>query len=225
MESVLNTFYLVNSRVLTYQCTSPILHLYPLLQFSALACPSYDPSDRMADQPFTFLFFCCLAYSALTQFLQEKSAQLADTPQFAWPRLLSPTNWPAQHNQTSPEWESWHTFLMCKKLSHFPIQKPFFCTILPVPDYLSPPSGLAGPQLCAHRMLTPTHFRKVKFSTISQLTTHVPLSNHMQKPQGDCVPLSLAHNSPPARLESLMTDPYHKNYSASRYQLFQHAMS
>ena len=106
----------------------------------------------------------------------------------------------------------------------FQSKNPFFCTILPVPDYLSPPSGLAGPQLCAHRMLTPTHFRKVKFSTISQLTTHVPLSNHMQKPQGDCVPLSLAHNSPPARLESLMTDPYHKNYSASRYQLFQHAM-
>ena len=100
MESVLNTFYLANSRVLTYQCTSPILHLYPLLQFSALACPSYDPSDRMADQPFTFPFFCCLAYSALTQFLQEKSAQLA-------------ANWPAQHNQTSPEWESWHIFLMC----------------------------------------------------------------------------------------------------------------
>ena len=119
MGSVINTFYLVNSRVLTYQCTSPILHLYPLLQFSALACPSYDPSDRMVDQPFTFPFFCCLAYSALTQFLQEKSAQLADTPQFACPRLLSPTNWPAQHNQTSPEWESWHTFLMCKKLSHF----------------------------------------------------------------------------------------------------------
>ena len=55
----------------------------------------------------------------------------------------------------------------------------------------------------------------VKFSTISQLTTHVPLSNHMQKPQGDCVPLSLAHNSPPARLESLMTDPYLKNSSDS----------
>ena len=57
MGSVINTFYLVNSRVLTYQCTNPILHLYPLLQFSALACPSYDPSDRMADQPFTFPFF------------------------------------------------------------------------------------------------------------------------------------------------------------------------
>ena len=90
------------------------------------------------------------------------------------------------------------------------------CLNIQFSDPRFPPANLASPaHNYVHTWAPDDNFRKVKFSTISRLTTHVPLSNHLQKPQGDCVPLSLAHNSPPAHLESLMTDPYLKNSSDS----------